>query len=91
MTIELADKSGSLGQASTNKGFGDAREEVLSSKGNRELKDFFINGKTKDTSAASKQALVIAHDTKNSQVRNTLVNISKLLEKAEDFVVVQTA
>jgi hypothetical protein len=91
MSIELADKNGPLGQAATNTGFGEARGEVETSK-TKELKKLFIDGVTKDPKTASKEAYELAHDRsiKKNAIRTTLLNISDLLSKAEEFAVVET-
>jgi hypothetical protein len=94
MSIELADNTGNIGQASTNTGFTNAKEEVYSLFDNGEalvLKQLFIDGYTKKPRLAAKEAMIAAHKTKNSQVRNTLVNLNKLLSKAKGFAVVQTS
>jgi hypothetical protein len=89
MSIELIDANGSLGQASTNTGFSEAREECMKLGGTL-VKQFFEKGETKKPKMVALQVLHVAHKTKNNQVRNSLVNIAKLLNKAEEFVVVQT-
>jgi hypothetical protein len=94
MSIELADNTGNIGQASTNTGFADASEEVESlfdSGEALELKKLFADGYTKKPKLAAKEAMIAAHKTKNSQVRNTLVNLNKLLSSAKEFAVVQTS
>lgn len=89
MSIELIDKNGPIGQAATNSGFGEAREECLKLGGSL-LKEFFENGITKQPKKVAHQALAVAHSTKDNQIRNTLVNIYKLLNNADEFAMVET-
>jgi hypothetical protein len=90
MSIELADKTGNIGQASTNTGFNDAREECMKLGGTL-VKQFFEDGKTTQPKKVAEQIMVVAHKTKDNQIRNSLVNIAKLLKEAKGFCVVQTA
>ena len=92
MSIELYDKNGSLGQAATNTGFGEARRFVDTlGKEFSDLKQLFSEGKTENIDSAHNQTMQAAHKTKDAQVRNTLVNIGKLLKEAEDFAGVSTS
>lgn len=88
MSVELCDSTGSLGQAATNTGFSDARA-ASDKKKSPALQKLFNDGYTKNPSQASKEALKLAHKVDDNQVRNTLVNLSRLLSQAKDFAVVQ--
>jgi hypothetical protein len=90
MSIELADSTGAIGQASTNTGFEDAMA-IVEESNLKELKKLFVNGVTKNPKQASKDALELAHKVKDNQIRATLVNVSNLLSTAKEFAVVQTA
>jgi len=88
MSIELADTNGSLGQAATNTGFNDAREAVEASN-YKDAKQFFDEGYTKKPKDVADQIIKLAVKTKCKSTRSTLINISHLLNEAEDFAVVQ--
>ena len=89
MSIEIYDTKGSVGEAATNTGFGDARRAVEQLNGYNELKGFFEEGHTTEPQEASTQALQAAHVVNNHEVATTLLRISKLLKKSKLVGIVQ--
>lgn len=89
MSMELYDERGSLGHLATASGLGDARRAVEKLSGIPELKTLFETGLTKVPKAAANEAMKAAYMVNDDQVRSTLVNMGKLLRKANKEATIQ--
>ena len=87
MSLSLTDNTGVVGEIATNLGYMDMMNAAEDSNFS-DLNYFFENGYTRKPDKVAGQAVQLARSIDKDDVKSTLINLAKLLHKANGKAVV---